>query len=86
MKYKTKEWSFDAFQYGIDEPPKWWIDLVDRGKAFEYKETLKMPAYAGFSDKRSDHKAFVGDWIVLDEHGRRDVYSEKKFASRAKLK
>lgn len=84
MKYKTTNWEFDAFQYGVDTPPQWWEDLKARGKAFEFAETLKMPAHASFWDKRSDHKAFIGDYIVIDQFGRRDVFSQKNFLSRAK--
>lgn len=87
MKYKTKEWKFEAFQYDpYGLKPEWWHDMVRAGKAQEFhpsKEGGKY--YAAFSDKRSDHKAFTGDWIVRDEFGRIDVYSYKNFQQRSKL-
>lgn len=87
MKYKTKEWQFDAFQVGVDDTPEWWKKLVTAGKAFEYPYGTRFddkPHY-GFSDKRTDYKAYYGDWIFRDEFGWRGVFSEKNFAARSKL-
>ena len=84
--YKTQEWYFDAFEY---EPhgwkPEWWHDMIVKGQAFEFAPVNDAPAYAQFGDKRSTHKAFIGDWITRDQFGRIDVYARKNFAKRAKL-
>lgn len=83
MKYKTKEWSFDAFEYDPNgEKPRWFIKMVETGQAFEYTKAEKQ--YVEFWDKRDNHKAYCGDWIVYDQFGRRDVWSAKTFRERAR--
>lgn len=84
MKYVTKEWSLDAFEYdphGLK--PDWFLNLLTTGKAFEYPQAERP--YVEFEDKRDRHKAFIGDWIVRDVFGRRDVWSAKTFAQRSRL-
>lgn len=86
MKYKTRDWQFEGFEYDpYGHKPDWWLKLVKEGKAYEYAETDKLPAHAWFKDKRSEHKAFIGDWIVRDQFGRRDVFSQRNFAQRSKI-
>lgn len=86
MKYKTKSWAFDAFEYDPHGyKPDWWINLVKNGQAFEYAGLNNSLPHAGFSDKRSNHKAFIGDFIVRDQFGRIDVYSQRNFAQRSRL-
>lgn len=86
MKYETKQWKFEAFEYDpFGQKPDWWLKMVREGNALEcapFKNNDKY--YATFKDKRSSHKAFVGDFIIRDEFGRFDVYSAKNFAARAK--
>lgn len=83
MRYKTREWHFDAFEYDpYGLKPEWWVQMVKDGRAFEYK-SIEKP-YGAFMDKRSQHKAFTGDWIVRDVFGRVDVYSARNFAQRAR--
>ena len=85
MKYKSKEWNFDAFCYDPhDLKPDWFLKMVETGQAFEYADA--DPQYTGFEDKRSEHKAFTGDWITRDVFGRIDVYSAKHFSQRAKVR
>lgn len=84
MKYITKEWSLDAFEYDpYGLKPDWFQKLLSTGKAFEYPK-LERP-YVEFQDKRDHHKAYVGDWIIRDVFGRRDVWSAKTFAQRTRL-
>ena len=84
MKYETKTWAFDAFEYDpYGEKPEWFLKLLLEGKAFEYPKAERQ--YVEFRDKRDQHKAFVGDWIIRDVFGRRDVWSAKTFQQRAKL-
>lgn len=86
MKYKTKTWEFDAFEYDpYGWKPEWWNEMIVTGQAFEYAPVKDAPAYAQFQDKRSAHKAFIGDWITRDQFGRIDVYSRRNFAQRATL-
>lgn len=85
MKYKTKKWTFDAFEYDpYGLKPAWWLKMIEKGKAHEFKpRNDKGIYYATFEDKRSQHKAFVGDYITRDQFGRIDVYSARNFAARA---
>ena len=84
MKFITKPWELDAFEYDpYGEKPEWWMHMVLTGYAREYPKAERP--HAAFSDKRSNHKALVGDWITRDVFGRIDVYSAKTFAQRAEL-
>ena len=84
MKYITKKWKFDAFCYDpYDYKPDWWLKKIEIGEAMECHPRKDTDvAYASFKDKRSSHKAFVGDYITRDEFGRIDVYSSRNFAAR----
>ena len=84
MKFITKPWELDAFEYDpYGEKPEWWMHMILTGYAQEYPHAEKP--YAAFSDKRSNHKIFIGDHPTLDIYGRRDVYSAKTFAQRVEL-
>lgn len=84
MNYKTKSWKVECFQYDpYDYKPDWFMKMIEEGRAFEYQETEGQKAHVSFGDKRSQHKALIGDWVVRDEFGRYDVWSARHFKSRA---
>lgn len=84
MKYKIRPWTLDAFEYDpYGYKPDWWLKKIEVGEAMECHPRKEDDiAFASFKDKRSNHKAFVGDWITKDEFGRIDVYSARNYAAR----
>lgn len=38
MKYITRERAVSAFRFGKHIPPKWYMDLLNRGKVFASRE------------------------------------------------
>ena len=85
-RYKTKVWALDAFEYDpFGYKPEWFSKGVEVGQIFEYGESKASSAFAQFGDKRSTHKAFIGDRITLDMFGRLDVYSPRHFNERVHL-
>ena len=38
MKYVTRERAVSAFRFGKHIPPKWYMDLLNRGKVFASRE------------------------------------------------
>lgn len=51
MKYVTRERAVSAFRFGKHIPPKWYMDLLNRGKVFASREhsekgvELKLKSY-----------------------------------------
>lgn len=51
MKYVTRERAVSAFRFGKHIPPKWYMDLLNRGKVFASRENsekgveLKLKSY-----------------------------------------
>lgn len=41
MKYVTRERAVSAFRFGKHIPPKWYMDLLNRGKCLQVGNTAK---------------------------------------------
>lgn len=58
-KYRRLPYCVDAFEYGVDEPPKWFIEKVAAGEIQESpNRTCRL---------RTGRRAVHGDWIMLQD-------------------
>lgn len=81
MKYIPREISVSAFRFGKHIPPKWYMGLINRGKAFvtvdnhdktnPLKLEIQLPAGSVI--------AVPGDWILLNSEGKISVLSHDEF-------
>lgn len=81
MKYIPRATPVSAFRFGKHIPPKWYMNLINQGKAF---------ATIDNSDKTNPLKleiqlpsgnviAVPGDWILLNSEGKISVLSHDEF-------
>lgn len=81
MKYIPREISVSAFRFGHHIPPKWYIDLLNRGKVFASREHTEKGVELKLKIVLPDDTCFAvpGDWIILDSEGKISVLSHDKF-------
>ncbi|MEA2036436.1 MAG: hypothetical protein U9O94_02930 [Nanoarchaeota archaeon] len=58
MKYRKKPVVIEAFQWGVDEVPKWWIDKSAEFKLDINSGSVFIPTLEG------THEARVNDFII----------------------
>lgn len=68
MKWKSKEIVIDAFQLGIDDIPRWYIELVADHIAVYYTDS-KDRAASHIQTPEGHVVAGYGDYIVRGPHG-----------------
>lgn len=68
MKWKSKEIIVDAFQLGIDDMPRWYIEMVADHKAVYYTDS-KDRAASHVQTPEGHIVAGYGDYLVKDSYG-----------------
>lgn len=83
MKYIPREISVSAFRFGKHIPPKWYMDLINRGKAFATVDNKDKANPLKLEITLPDKvvTAVPGDWILLDPEGKISVLSHDEFVS-----
>lgn len=81
MTYRLKPKCIEAFEWGKEYPPRWFIDLVEKGKADVVINPPKE-VHVNIYNKRGTYKGFVGDWVCKDEYSHVFIVSQKTFKER----
>lgn len=81
MKYVTRERAVSAFRFGKHIPPKWYMDLLNRGKVFASRENSEKGVELKLNIVLPGKTclAVPGDWILLDPEGKISVLSHDEF-------
>lgn len=77
-KWKSKEIVVDAFQLGIDDLPRWYIEMVGDHKAVYYTDNKDRAASHVYTPE-GHMVASYGNYIVKDTYGGVRVMSEEYF-------
>lgn len=81
MKYIPREISVSAFRFGKHIPPKWYMGLINRGKAFATVDNHDKtnPLKLEIQLPTGNVIAVPGDWILLNSEGKISVLSHDEF-------
>jgi hypothetical protein len=83
MRYIPRETSVSAFRFGKHIPPKWYMGLINRGKAFAAVDNTDKtnPLKLEIQLPTGNVTAVPGDWILLNTEGKISVLSHDEFVS-----
>lgn len=81
MKYVTRVRAVSVFRFGYHIPPKWYMDLINHGKAFATVDNRDKanPLKLEITLPGKNITAVPGDWILLDPEGKISVLSHDEF-------
>lgn len=83
MRYIPRETSVSAFRFGKHIPPKWYMGLINQGKAFAAVDNTDKtnPLKLEIQLPTGNVTAVPGDWILLNTEGKISVLSHDEFVS-----
>ena len=81
MKYIPRATPVSAFRFGKHIPPKWYMNLINQGKAFATIDNRDKtnPLKLEIQLPSGNVTAAPGDWILLDPEGKISVLSNDEF-------
>ena len=81
MKYIPRATPVSAFRFGKHIPPKWYMNLINQGKAFATIDNRDKtnPLKLEIQRPSGNVTAAPGDWILLDPEGKISVLSNDEF-------
>ena len=81
MKYIPRATPVSAFRFGKHIPPKWYMKLINQGKAFATIDNSDKtnPLKLEIQLPSGNVTAVPGDWILLDPEGKISVLSHDEF-------
>ena len=81
MKYIPRAIPVSAFRFGKHIPPKWYMNLINQGKAFATIDNSDKtnPLKLEIQLPSGNVTAVPGDWILLNSEGKISVLSHDEF-------
>lgn len=81
MKYIPRASPVSAFRFGKHIPPKWYMNLINQGKAFATIDNSDKtnPLKLEIQLPSGNVTAVPGDWILLNSEGKISVLSHDEF-------
>lgn len=81
MKYIPRATPVSAFRFGKHIPPKWYMNLINKGKAFATIDNSDKtnPLKLEIQLPSGNVTAVPGDWILLNSEGKISVLSHGEF-------
>lgn len=81
MKYIPRATPVSAFRFGKHIPPKWYMNLINQGKAFATIDNSDKtnPLKLEIQLPSGNATAVPGDWILLNSEGKISVLSHDEF-------
>ena len=81
MKYIPRATPVSAFRFGKHIPPKWYMNLINKGKAFATIDNSDKtnPLKLEIQLPSGNVTAVPGDWILLNSEGKISALSHDEF-------
>lgn len=81
MKYIPRATPVSAFRFGKHIPPKWYMNIINQGKAFATIDNSDKtnPLKLEIQLPSGSVTAAPGDWILLNSEGKISVFSHDEF-------
>ena len=79
MKYRTKPRYVEAFRFGFDKVPTWFLDRTKKQEAFIFENSDGSLSHGSIYSPKDPRRIYIGYWVILFNDGDMAVREHEKF-------